>query len=94
MGLFSGISTGSTELRADGTFHEWMIMNASPASAAKIARLPELLFGIRTGEILETEQHIQSYVLQTHPEPELLGDTPGVKSIEYSGAHPVAKLKV
>ena len=62
-------------------------MNASPASAAKIARLPELLFGIRTGET-------QSYVLQTHPEPELLGDIPGVKSIEYSGAHPVAKLKV
>ena len=62
-------------------------MNASPANAAKIARLPELLFGVRTGET-------QSYVLQTHPEPELLGDTPGVKSIEYSGAHPVAKLKV
>ena len=62
-------------------------MNASPASAAKIARLPELLFGIRTGKT-------QSYLLQTHPEPELLRDTPGVKSIEYSGAHPVAKLKV
>ena len=69
-------------------------MNASPASAAKIARLPELLFGIRTGEILETENNIQSYVLQTHPERELLGDIPGVKSIEYSGAHPVTKLKV
>ena len=64
-----------------------MIMNASQAGAAKIARLPELLFGIRTGQT-------RSYVLQTHPEPELLGDTPGVKSIEYSGAHPVAKLKV
>ena len=71
-----------------------MIMNASPASAAKIAKLPELLFAIRTGQILETEEHIQAYVLQTHPERELLGDTPGVKSMEYSGAHPVTKLKV
>ena len=31
-----GISTGSFELRADGTFREWTIFNQHPAGAVKI----------------------------------------------------------
>ncbi len=37
---------------------------------------------------------VQAAVLQTHPEAELLPGIPGVQGLEYSGAHPVTRLKV
>ncbi|CAH1781975.1 unnamed protein product [Owenia fusiformis] len=43
-----GISTGSIELRADGTFHEWTIMNQSPASAAKIQVMDDVFLAAMT----------------------------------------------
>ncbi|KAK6180933.1 hypothetical protein SNE40_008897 [Patella caerulea] len=42
-----GISTGSIELRADGTLHEWTIINQSPSSAAKIQIFDDAFFGIK-----------------------------------------------
>ncbi len=70
------------ELRADGSFHEWTIMNQSPAGAAKIQHLPELFFAIKAGK--------EALTIQTHP----MTGLPGVKSIVYSGAHPLSRLKV
>ncbi|XP_023931770.1 uncharacterized protein LOC106167159 [Lingula anatina] len=43
-----GVSTGSIELRGDGTLHEWVIMNQTPGGAAKIQVFEEAVFGMRT----------------------------------------------
>ena len=44
-----GITTGSFELHADGTFHEWTIENQSPGGSAKLNKgsLDMALLGVR-----------------------------------------------
>ena len=82
-----GISTGSVELRGDGSFSEWTIMNQSPAGAAKIAEYPEAVLAVRLcGDVCSTK------VLQTHPRG-ADGAVPGVDALKYSGAHPVSRLE-
>lgn len=41
-----GISCGSIEMRADGTFHEWTIGNQSPAGSAKYGIIGEAVMAI------------------------------------------------
>ena len=76
--LIAGISTGSIELRADGTFHEWTIFNQYPAGAAKIQVIDDVFLGVRTA----TADESVAVVLQTHPNDTRL---PAVESLQYKG---------
>jgi hypothetical protein len=73
-----GLSTGSVELKGDGSFSEWTIANQSPAGAAKIAEYTDALLALRvcnsgtgsnngsnngTGD----DSRCVSKLLQTHP---------------------------
>ena len=62
-GAFSG--TGSFELRADGSIHEWTIENQSPAGSAKLnyAALDLAVFGVR----LQSGTKSIAKLLRTHP---------------------------
>ena len=73
-----GISTGSFELRADGTFHEWTIFNQYPAGAAKIQVIDNVFLGVRTA----TAGGSVAVVMQTHPNDTRL---PAVEGLEYRG---------
>lgn len=79
-----GISTGSVELRGDGSLHEWIIHNAGPSGAAKIQEYPKAFFAMRVGSTAR--------VLQTHPH--VQGEAYGVSTIQYHGSHPVSKLVI
>ena len=74
----AGTSTGSFELRADGTFHEWTIFNQHPAGAAKIQVIDDMFLGVRTA----TASGSAAVVLQTHPNDTRL---PAVESLQYQG---------
>ncbi len=74
-----GISTGTFELRADGTFHEWTIFNQHPAGAAKIQLIDDVFMGVRAA--VPGRQPV-SVVLQTHPSDPRL---PGVQALKYHG---------
>ena len=86
-----GLSTGSVELRGDGTLREWIIHNAGPHGAAKIQQYPHAFFAAKVGDM--------SRILQTHPDPSLLSDVDsrssfaGVSSIKYQGSYPFARLQ-
>lgn len=90
-----GISTGSVELRGDGSFAEWTIQNQSPAGAAKISIYPDALLALRlcgagTGKCT-------ARLLQTHPKG-VAADTaitalPPIDAIGYSGTNPVSRLQ-
>jgi non-lysosomal glucosylceramidase len=75
-----GLSTGSIELRGDGSLHAWTIENASPAGSTKIATLSDAAMGVQVGHTAK--------LLRTHPPAGL----PGVSSIEFSGAMPFTRL--
>ena len=81
-----GMGTGSFELRADGTFHEWTIENQSPGGSAKLNKgaLDLAVFGVRVA----SEGSSTSSLLRVHPP----HGYPGVAALSYSGAFPVAKL--
>lgn len=75
-----GVSTGSVELRADGSLHAWTIENASPAGSTKLATLSDAAMGVRVGQ--------NAKLLRTHPP---LG-LPGVHAMIFSGAMPFTRL--
>ena len=77
-----GITTGAVELRGDGSFHEWTIINQTPGGSAKIQQYPEAFLAARVGEG-------SARVLQTSP----LVNAPGVSQIRYSGTYPVSRLQ-
>ena len=79
-----GLSTGSVELRGDGSLHEWIIHNAGPSGAAKIQQYPKAFFAMKVDE--------NARVLQTHPA--VNGGNFGVSSLKYQGSHPVSKLTI
>ncbi|CAD5124032.1 DgyrCDS12336 [Dimorphilus gyrociliatus] len=97
-----GISTGVIELRADGTFHEWTIVNQSPAGAGKFQVFDDAFFAIR--ETISNNIKLKSingvnemkrpssraFSIRTGP-PEGI---PGVQAIEYGGEFPVSRLKI
>ena len=90
-----GISCGSVELRGDGSFSEWTIMNQSPAGAAKVAAYPDALFALR----LCGSGGCAARLLQTHPIGDAAacaaaGDCPlAIDALTYSGSHPVSRLQ-
>ena len=63
--LFLLLGTGSFELRADGSIHEWTIENQSPAGSAKLnyAALDEAVLGFR----VQTGATSIAKLLRTHP---------------------------
>ena len=77
--FLKGISTGSFELRADGTFHEWTIFNQHPAGPPKLQTLENTFMGLY---VKRASGHTASYVLQTNPSD---GRLPGVQSLMYQG---------
>ena len=77
--FLKGISTGSFELRADGTFHEWTIFNQHPAGPPKFQTLDNTFMGLY---VKRASGHTASYVLQTNPSD---GRLPGVQSLMYQG---------
>ncbi|KAK3748066.1 hypothetical protein QZH41_014759 [Actinostola sp. cb2023] len=81
-----GITTGSFELHADGTFHEWTIENQSPGGSAKLnnGALNMALLGVH----VTRKNTSEAALLRTHP-PQ---GYPGVEALSYSGAYPVTKL--
>ena len=83
-----GITTGSIELRADGTFHEWTIENQSPATGTKYGRVDDALLAFRLKN-LQTNQS-DARLIRTHP----TRNFKGVSKINYHGAYPVSKLEL
>ncbi|PFX33506.1 hypothetical protein AWC38_SpisGene1570 [Stylophora pistillata] len=83
-----GMGTGSLELRADGSFHEWTLENQSPGGSAKLGpgALDKAVLGVRVSSSLGTK----AALLRTHPPP----GYPGVKGLSYSGSFPVSRLSV
>lgn len=81
-----GITTGSFELHADGTFHEWTIENQSPGGSAKLNKgaLDMAVLGVRVSSRSSSE----AALLRTYPPQGF----PGVETLSYSGAYPVSKL--
>ena len=81
-----GLSTGSIELRGDGSLHAWTIENNSPAGSAKIATSPDAAFGVKIGDA-------NAKLLRTHP-PRGLGlrDDAGIAAMRFSGATPFTRL--
>ena len=81
-----GLSTGSIELRGDGSLHAWTIENNSPAGSAKIATLPDAAFGAKIG-------NANAKLLRTHP-PQSLGlpAEAGIAAMRFSGATPFTRL--
>ena len=84
-----GASCGSVELRADGTFHEWTIVNQSPAGAAKFGVVDQSLMAIRS-EPVDGSADATTATLRTHPPAGL----PGVSAMRYQGAYPASRLDV
>ena len=82
-----GVSGGSVELRADGTFHEWTIVNQSPGGAAKYGVVGDALMfaGVDGSDGSRT-----TALLRTQPPYSL----PGVESMRYQGSYPAARLDV
>lgn len=83
-----GLGTGSFELRADGSIHEWTIENQTPAGSAKLSQeaVDLAVFGVR----VQTGTSSKAALLRTHPPK----GYPGVASMGYSGSFPVSKLTV
>ncbi|XP_078367102.1 uncharacterized protein LOC144651095 isoform X2 [Oculina patagonica] len=83
-----GMGTGSLELRADGSIHEWTLENQSPGGSVKLGpgALDKTVFGVRVSSSLGT----QAALLRTHPPP----GYPGVQGLSYSGSFPVSRLSV
>ena len=85
-----GVATGSIEIRADGTFHEWTIESQSPASGTKYGRVDDALLAFRI-QNLRTNQS-DARLIRTHSNPS--HGLKGVASIKYHGAYPMSKFEL
>jgi non-lysosomal glucosylceramidase len=83
-----GITTGSIELRGDGTFHEWTVENQSPAGGAKFGVVDDALLAIRLKNLQTNENHTR--LIRTHPNHHFQG----IDTIRYHGSYPVSKLEL
>ena len=54
-----GVSTGSTELRSDGSFREWTIFNQGPAGGGKYGVVDDVFMAAKIGS--------SAKMLRTHP---------------------------
>ncbi|CAF1591372.1 unnamed protein product [Adineta ricciae] len=83
-----GITTGSIELRGDGTFHEWTIENQSLATGAKLGFINDALLAFRITN-LDTKES-DTRLIRTHPTYSMKG----IQTIKYHGSYPVSKLDI
>ncbi|CAF1517484.1 unnamed protein product, partial [Didymodactylos carnosus] len=83
-----GITTGSIELRGDGTFHDWTIENQSPATGAKFGLVDDALLAFRIKNSNTNESDTR--LIRTHPN----HDIKGIQHIKYYGSYPVSKLEL
>lgn len=83
------LGTGSFEMRADGTFHEWTVENQSPGGSAKLSKtsLELMLLGVR---VKKGKSKAKAAVFRTHAP----HGFEGVDTLQYFGSHPVSKLKI
>lgn len=81
-----GLSTGTLELRADGSMRAWTVENASPAGSTKVAALDDATLGLWVGGAKARAPVAK--LLRTHPPRGL----PGVAALNFSGAVPFTKL--
>ena len=78
-----GVSTGSLELRADGSFHEWLINNQHPAGSSKWAVLDDAWLAVSVGPTAR--------LLRTAPPGYAAGL--GVGALNFSGSYPLTRLR-
>lgn len=86
-----GLSAGSVELRADGTLHEWTIVNQSPAGAAKFGLQDDAMFGVYAAQ---SGAAGVAKPVRTMPPASLNGTVQGVDALRYQGAQPVTRLDI
>ena len=79
-----GVSAGSTELRADGSFREWTILNQGPAGSGKYGLVDDVWMAARVGTAAK--------MLRTHP-PRYAAPH-AVDALTFSGTYPVTRLLV
>eukprot|EP01119_Soliformovum_irregulare_P015281 TRINITY_DN4283_c0_g1_i3.p1 TRINITY_DN4283_c0_g1~~TRINITY_DN4283_c0_g1_i3.p1 ORF type:complete len:999 (+),score=216.10 TRINITY_DN4283_c0_g1_i3:447-2999(+) len=79
-----GLGSGSFEIRADGSFKEWIIENQSPAGSAKFGTVDDAILGIWTSTS-------GARMLRTHPPASDGVAYPEIKQMTYSGAFPTSK---
>ena len=79
-----GVSTGSTELRADGSFREWTIFNQGPAGAGKYGWVDDVWMAARVGG--------KAKMLRTHPP--AYATAAAVDAMTFSGTYPATRLQV
>ena len=83
-----GVATGGVELRGDGSFHEWTLVNQSPGGAAKYGVVDQAVMALRTRGLSSNASH--ACAVRTSPPAGL----PGVTAIRYRGSYPTARLDV
>lgn len=90
-----GVGTGSFELRADGTAHEWTIHNASPAGSAKLGVIEDFTLAVRVAAP-GSSQASAAKVLKTGSLGSLAGapGAEGVDAIVYGGSYPMSRLQI
>jgi non-lysosomal glucosylceramidase len=79
-----GVGAGSTELRSDGSFRDWTILNQGPAGSGKYGIVDDVWMAARVGG--------KAKVLRTHPPSSLAAD--GVDALTFSGSYPLTRLVV
>ena len=79
-----GIGAGSTELRSDGSFRDWTILNQGPAGSGKFGIVDDVWMAARVGK--------SAKVLRTHPPGYASGH--GVSALTFSGSYPLTRLLV
>ena len=77
-----GVSTGSIELRADGSFREWLILNQGPAGSSKFGLVDDAWLAVSAGGVAK--------VLRTAPPTYAAGA--GVAALNFSGSYPLTRL--
>jgi non-lysosomal glucosylceramidase len=83
-----GVTTGSIELRGDGTFHDWTVESQSPAGGVKYGVVGDALLGIRLKNLKTNESDAR--LIRTHPN----HDLKGINTIKYHGSYPVSKFEL
>jgi uncharacterized protein (DUF608 family) len=79
-----GVGAGSTELRSDGSFRDWTILNQGPAGSGKYGIVDDVWMAARIGG--------KAKVLRTHPPAYAAGH--GVSALTFSGSYPLTRLLV
>ena len=83
-----GITTGSIELRGDGTFHDWTVESQSPAGGVKYGVVGDALLAIRLKNLKTNESDAR--LIRTNPNHNMKG----ISEINYHGSYPVSKLEL